>query len=655
MRAFVMIAFSGLLAAHLALIPQARADDAPTTMLIVDGSGSMWGPIEPDRRAKIDIVRGLLKPLVQGAAETKIGLTSFGHRRKGDCSDVELVALPGPDRDLVVNTIDKLNPKGKGPIVEALRQSAKAIGATRPASILVVTDGADNCQQDACEAATEIARSQPGVAIHVVALAVDPDDVPRLSCVAKATGGKFYDVRDAQGIAAAIEEAGKLATLAPNASGPSSGPASGPSAATVPAMPDAAAGPGTTLRLTAALVSNSAIIATPLHWRVFKAGGKDLVHDTEAAALDLKLEAGNYDVIVNAGRVEARQSVTVETGKLTAVTVPLNAGRMSVRVKNQKDGEPSTTAVVAISATTAPKSGATPQSFVGHGGDGGVIFAPGAYTISVADGLAHQERQVTLAAGNEAAYDVILNAGKLEVMAATREDGEALEATSFSVAEDDPDSTDGRREVGRSNAVHASFTLTAGTYYVSARSGASVVQQRVAIGAGDVVKRTLVVPVGRLKVSSLISGQPAGERQGLIYRISSLDGELREITRSALPRLDLTLKAGKYRVAANLGAVNVKAQQDIALEAGKPADVVLKLDAGEISLKPPQGASAGPDVFWEIMDQAGHPVWHTSVYEPKALLAPGRYTVRMETKDKRTEAAFEIRSGDHKTVQLGSN
>ena len=73
MRAQLTITFGSLFAALFALAPAARADDTPTTILILDGSGSMWGQIEPDRRAKIDIVRGLLKPIVQGGGQTKIG------------------------------------------------------------------------------------------------------------------------------------------------------------------------------------------------------------------------------------------------------------------------------------------------------------------------------------------------------------------------------------------------------------------------------------------------------------------------------------------------------------------------------------------------------------------------------------------------------
>ena len=231
-----------------------------------------------------------------------------------------------------------------------------------------------------------------------------------------------------------------------------------------------------------------------------------------------------------------------------------------------------------------------------------------------------------------------------------------MEGVTFAVAEDDPDSPDGRREIARSSASVADFALPPGTYYISARAGESETRQRIAIGQGDAIKRTLVLPVTRLKISSLVGGQPAKEGMGLIYRITSLEGEAHEVARSAVPQLDLTLKAGRYRVEAKLGALNVKAAQDVTLEAGKPLETVLKLEAAEIGLKLPQGSGTAPgDVFWEIRDQSGHAVWHTTLAEPVALLAPGRYTVRLETRDRRTEAAFELRAGEHRAVQLGPN
>ncbi|MEQ1669936.1 MAG: VWA domain-containing protein, partial [Hyphomicrobium sp.] len=142
-------------------------------MFVIDGSGSMWGRFEADKRAKIDVVRELLSAKITAAAGQNIGLTSFGHRRKSDCSDVEVIAEPVSDPAPVLAPLAKLNPRGKGPLVTALRQAAGALTQSRPASMIVINDAADNCQQDACAAANEIAAATPGVAIHVVSIGVD--------------------------------------------------------------------------------------------------------------------------------------------------------------------------------------------------------------------------------------------------------------------------------------------------------------------------------------------------------------------------------------------------------------------------------------------------------------------------------------------------
>ena len=657
MRTFPLIL--SLLAAGPALLgptllgqSPAQAGEAPASMLIIDGSGSMWGPLPPDKRAKIDIVREAMRTAVTSAPnQTRIGLASFGHRRTSDCGDVEIIATPGLDRAPVAAVIDKLNPRGKGPIAEALRQTAKAIGATRPASILVITDGTDNCRQDACEAAAEIARTAPGVPVHLVSLAVEQEEIPRLSCVPKATGGRYFDVRDAQSIGPAIEEAAKLAMLGGGAVPlpPMSGPQGQPPAAS--AAPGAA---GPALRLTASLAPGSAILNVPIHWRVSEASG-DLAREDDAPDLSLNLEPGTYDVDAGLGMVHAKQTVAIEPGRLSAITVALNAAHLKLRARTANDTETSATTLLSIAADKGEKT--PPETiWLSRDGQGEAVLPPGNYRVIASDGLARQQKQVALSAGTDTEVDLALATGRLELAAAYREDGSAIDAVTFVIAEDDPESPDGRREIARATGAVAEFALPPGTYYITAKAGENETRQRIAVRQGEAVKRTLVVPVARLKVTSLVGGQPVGDNAGLMYRLTSLEGEKPEVARSAVPQLDLTLKAGRYRLEANLGALNVKASQDITLEAGKPFDAVLKLDAAEIGLKLPQGMIAGTgDVFWEIRDQSGRPVWHTTLAEPNALLAPGRYTVRLETRDRRTEAAFELKSGEHRAVQLGPN
>ncbi len=624
----------------LTVATDASAADAPSTMVVIDGSGSMWGRFDTDKRAKIDIIRELVKAKVATAGTTKIGLTSFGHRRKGDCSDVEVIAAASDARDLVIAALDKLSPRGKGPLAVALREAAASLGASRPASLIVIGDGADNCQQDTCAVAEEIAKSSPGVAVHMISIGVETLDMPRLACVAKATGGTFTDVKDATALATAIEAATKLAMLTPGA------PAA--AARTLPAALPA----GASLRVSAALAQGGAPLSRPITWQIFKKDATELLGRSEGQDFTATLDPGSYDVVAEIGRISARQSITIESGRPLGVILPLNAARLNVRAVASKTSETSPQAVITVIPAAQQDAG---QHLISRAGTFDDIVAPGTYTVRVADGLVRQSKAVTLNAGSDTTLDIVLGTGRLEVTAALREDGGAIEDVAFTISEDDPDSPDGRREVARSRAAAADFTLPAGTYYVTARAGASEVRSRIAVGAGDSVKRVLVLPLTPLKVSALIAGQSVVAGQGLVIRITALDGDRGEVVRSVMPETDVLLAPGRYRAAVHLAAQHITATQDITLEAGKRAEVVLKIDAAEVALKPAASLSAlKGDTFWEIIDAKGQPVWRTTVVEPKVLLAPGRYTVKLESRDKRTEAAFEVRSGERRQIEVGA-
>jgi Ca-activated chloride channel family protein len=63
------------------------------SILVLDGSGSMWGQI--DGVAKINIAQRVIGELLDTLPETQeLGLSVYGHRRKGDCGDIELVVPP---------------------------------------------------------------------------------------------------------------------------------------------------------------------------------------------------------------------------------------------------------------------------------------------------------------------------------------------------------------------------------------------------------------------------------------------------------------------------------------------------------------------------------------------------------------------------------
>ena len=147
------------LAAGLGLmLGLARAGDPaslPASLIVVfDGSGSMWGSIEGAKTSKLVLAReAVRRGLGKINAQTRVGVASFGHRR-GDCGDVEVLRAPEPlDVQRILEPLERLNPRGRGPLTLALREAAKSLPASAKKSLVLIHDDADNCQQDLCTVA----------------------------------------------------------------------------------------------------------------------------------------------------------------------------------------------------------------------------------------------------------------------------------------------------------------------------------------------------------------------------------------------------------------------------------------------------------------------------------------------------------------------
>jgi Ca-activated chloride channel family protein len=640
MRRYFLRSATGLLvlAGIAAGSAVARADEAPTAMLVVDGSGSMWARLPPDNRAKIDIVREKLTTVLQTPSSTRVGLVSFGHRRRGDCNDVELIAPPDAARDGILAPLAKLNPRGPGPVTAALKVAIDAVGSARPAQIVLVGDGADNCKLDPCILAADFAKTSPGVPIHVIGIGIPANDRPRLACISEATGGRFYDISDSNGLNAALDEATRLAILSPGAAGASA-------QANAPAAPPPPA--GASIRVSAALAKNGPLLALPLRWRIFKSGDTTAVGENEGRDITAKLAAGSYDVEAQLGSITARQQVTVADGAAESIVLPLDAAHLVVRAAAVKGGDPSPTATLTV------QSGDTPVA-ISRNGAVDLYLPPADYQVTVEDGIARTTQSVTLAAGDDKPIDVVLGTGRLDISAAGA-DGTALSDILYAVFEDDPESADGRREVARSRAPEASFTLPAGTYYVSARSGAADVQQRIAVGIGETVKKTLTLALAPLKVATTVAGSPVTPEQSIVYRIDRLDGDgMARVARAIGSDLAINLPAGRYKISAALASSNLSATEEVTLEAGKTATVALNIAAGAVSFVAPRHETiTNGDTYWEVFDGKGMTVWRATGADPKTLLAPGHYTVRLQFHSGRREASFDVKSGEPQQVEIG--
>ncbi|WP_187393009.1 VWA domain-containing protein [Maritimibacter fusiformis] len=183
----------------------ATAQDSPRAILVLDGSGSMWGQI--DGVNKIVIAREVIGELLGTLpADQELGLMSYGHRRKGDCSDIELLIEPGTDRAAIAAAVNAINPKGKTPLSDAVIQAAEALRFSEEvATVILVSDGIETCERDPCAVGRMLEETGVNFTAHVIGFDVaDPAALAQLQCLAEETGGQFRTAANAAELAEAL-------------------------------------------------------------------------------------------------------------------------------------------------------------------------------------------------------------------------------------------------------------------------------------------------------------------------------------------------------------------------------------------------------------------------------------------------------------------
>jgi Mg-chelatase subunit ChlD len=179
--------------------------------IILDASGSMSGEI--DGRRKIDIAHEALATLVDKLPEsTHVALRAYGHRRGGDCGDVELLTPLGTlDRAALTGRINAITPAQKGmtPIGASLQQVAQDLqSAQGDALVVLVSDGDETCDGDPAQVATRIHADNPNIRFAVIGFNVGPEEWrARLSGIAQGGGGNYFDASDATQLVNALQQA----------------------------------------------------------------------------------------------------------------------------------------------------------------------------------------------------------------------------------------------------------------------------------------------------------------------------------------------------------------------------------------------------------------------------------------------------------------
>lgn len=208
-RAVIVMLLLGLVAGFDATTSAdtAAADDESvlgqgggSLILVLDGSGSMKEPAGDGRTRMAAAKDGLTGVIDKLPQDSKAGLRVYGSTiedGQGSCTDSELLA-PVEDVDPAALTagVNKLKPLGNTPIAYSLKKAYADLPSEGPRSIVLVSDGEENCGGDPCKVARDLKKKGADFYVDVVGLQLRGKSRNQMTCIASAGGGTYYDVKD---------------------------------------------------------------------------------------------------------------------------------------------------------------------------------------------------------------------------------------------------------------------------------------------------------------------------------------------------------------------------------------------------------------------------------------------------------------------------
>ncbi len=168
-------------------------------LFVLDGSGSMkqdW-----NGKTKFNTAKELLFKIIDSVERknpnVEFAVRVFGYqfpREQRNCKDSKLLIPFAKNNAQQINTkLSDLKPQGMSPIAYSIQQGAKDFpeDAKSLNSIILITDGEENCDGNPCNAAKELVAKRITLKPFIVGLNVDPSRYEKFNCI-----GTFYDAKD---------------------------------------------------------------------------------------------------------------------------------------------------------------------------------------------------------------------------------------------------------------------------------------------------------------------------------------------------------------------------------------------------------------------------------------------------------------------------
>lgn len=491
-----------------ALAQDAESPTPPSshdTMIVLDASGSMWGQI--DGEAKISIAKTVVGDILTDWDEDLgLGLMAYGHRREGDCSDIEtLVSVADGTATSVSSKVKGLNPKGKTPITESLRQAASALKyKEKGATVILVSDGLETCNADPCALAKNLEADGVDFTAHIIGFGLKEEEFKSLQCIATETGGEHFTANNAE------ELTGALRT-------------------TVKAVRET--GPKGLKVYAAACEDCSPYKGVAFLWSVFELDENDektgaSITSGSTQGYHVPLAPGRYYV---EGQIDYNKSirtgeiVEVNAEGVTTKTLVIPAGRVKVSAIPNENG-PEIKSNLRYSFMSVPQGDAKPVQYANVNYSKDPVWLPaGEVLVTASHGKSDVTQSVTVISDGLSDLIFNMNVGYLNVSARLTEADPILNGSSIWINRDVASASSSnsldyttRMKVGR-------FILAEGDYIATSESGNARGSTKASVKAGETTEVIVTINAGRANLKAgYVEGEPVN---GVLWEILDSDGK----------------------------------------------------------------------------------------------------------------------------------
>jgi Ca-activated chloride channel family protein len=205
MKKIILLILLFCVSGHLS----AQSNETPSPIIFIyDASGSMWGQMQDKTKMKI-ASEVLVETVNQLPDNQKIGFVAYGHRKKGDCRDVEfLVDVENGTKSRVAQSVKGIKPLGKTPLAYSASQVIDKLRQTKlKATIILITDGIESCDGNICDVIQAAKEEGIDFKLHIVGFGLKDSETEQLKCAAKAGDGNYYHAEDSGALSDVLNEA----------------------------------------------------------------------------------------------------------------------------------------------------------------------------------------------------------------------------------------------------------------------------------------------------------------------------------------------------------------------------------------------------------------------------------------------------------------